>query len=158
MATDHRTTTTPKTRRITTTMASGSNCGWRRRRRRRRKRRRTACSLFRFCSPHCKHAYPHRRTAIDKHPTNSSRQEFFESCLLLTKYPRHLARGHLAKSHDLAQGLCFSGPTNPNFAAFKWELAIHRMLLEAIGHCFLQAAEALGRATSRLGAEPQRRS
>ena len=71
----------------------------------------------------------------------------------------HLARGHLAKSlHDLAKGLCFSGPTNSDFAASNWDLAKIRMLLEATGHCFVQAAEALGRAMSRLGAEPQRRS
>ena len=58
----------------------------------------------------------------------------------------HLARGHLAKSlHDLAKGLGFSGPTNSDFAAI-------RMVLEATGHCFFQALEALGRAA----AEPQR--
>ena len=57
-----------------------------------------------------------------------------------------LARGHLAKSlHDLAKGLRFSGPTNSDFAAI-------RMVLEATGHCFFQALEALGRAA----AEPQR--
>ena len=100
---------------------------------------------FFLFSQHCKHGYPHRRAAIADKKAN--RQEFFE---LLTHV--HLARGHLAKSlHDLAKGLCFSGPTNSNFGAI-------RMLLEALGHCFFQAAEALGRARSRLGAAPQRRT